>query len=31
MSDKRASEIAQLLKNESRQLERQLLTGADGR
>lgn len=31
MSDKRASEIAQLLKNESRQLERQLLTGADSR
>jgi DNA-binding IclR family transcriptional regulator len=31
MSDKRAAEIAQLLKNESRQLERQLLTGADGR
>ncbi|MDH3286505.1 MAG: IclR family transcriptional regulator [Betaproteobacteria bacterium] len=31
MSDKRAIEVAQLLKNESRQLERQLLTGADGR
>lgn len=31
MSDKRAAEVAQLLKNESRQLERQLHTGADGR
>jgi DNA-binding IclR family transcriptional regulator len=31
MSDKRAAEVAQLLKSESRQLERQLLTGADGR
>lgn len=31
MSDKRAAEVAQLLKGESRQLERQLLTGADSR
>lgn len=31
MSEKRLAEVAQLLKNETRQLERQLLTGAESR
>ena len=31
MSEKRLTEVAQLLKNESRQLERQLLSGAEAR
>ena len=31
MSDKRAGEVVQLLKGESRQIERQLATGADHR
>ena len=31
MSEKRATEVAQLLKNESRQIERQLASGADSR
>jgi hypothetical protein len=29
MSDKRAAEVAQLLKGESRQIERQLASGAE--
>jgi len=31
MSDKRAGEVVQLLKGESRQIERQLATGGDHR
>jgi DNA-binding IclR family transcriptional regulator len=31
MSDRRAAEVAQLLKGESRQIERQLANGADHR
>jgi hypothetical protein len=31
MSEKRAAEIATLLKNETRQIERQISTGAEAR